>query len=57
MLSLTGGFLDGDDGAALILATLATCLVGELLLLAVGAYGDAYGDKVVVRAAQCGAAY
>ena len=57
MLSLTGGFLDGDDGAALVLATLATCLVGELLLLAVGANRHANGGQVVVRAAQCSAAH
>ena len=57
MLSLTSGFLDSDDGAAFVLATLATCLVGELFLLAVRADGDADGSQLIVRAAQCSAAH
>ncbi len=39
------GFLDGEDGAALVLAALGAGAVGELALAAVGADGEAGGVR------------
>jgi hypothetical protein len=40
---LLGSFLNVDDGAALVFAALGASLVGQLLFVARGALGDAYG--------------
>jgi hypothetical protein len=53
---LLGGFFDFEDVAALVDAALGAGAVGELLLVAVGALGDADGGKEVVRAAEGSAA-
>jgi hypothetical protein len=42
---------DGNDGAAFVLAALLAGAVGQLLLAAVGAVGDADGRKKVMAAA------
>jgi hypothetical protein len=54
--ALVGYFLDVEDGAALVLAALGAGAMGQLLLVAVGALGNAGGGEEVVRATQGGAA-
>ena len=54
--NLLGCFLDVQHGAALVLAALGAGAMGQLLLVAGGALGDAHGGQKVVRAAKCGAA-
>jgi hypothetical protein len=53
---LARSFLDIEDGAALVLAALGAGAMGQLLLVAVGALGNAHGGEEVMRAAQGGAA-
>lgn len=49
------GFLDGEDGATLVLAALGADAMGELVLATVGAKADAGGREEVVAAALGGA--
>jgi len=51
VLSLLGGFLDVQNGAALVCAALGASAVGQLLFVAVGALRDARGRQKVVGAA------
>jgi hypothetical protein len=53
---LLGCFLDIDYGAALVLAALGAGAMGQLLLVAGGAFRDPNGSQKVVRTAKCGAA-
>jgi hypothetical protein len=53
---LLGFFLDIEDGASLVLAALGAGAMGQLLLVAGGALGDAHGGQKVVAAAKRGTA-
>jgi hypothetical protein len=55
-LRLLDGFLDVQHGAALVGSALGAGAMGQLLLVAVGALGDADGGQKVVRAAKGSAA-
>jgi len=55
-LNLLCRFLDVENGAALVLSALGASAVGQLLLVAVGALGEAHSRQKVVRTAECGAA-
>jgi hypothetical protein len=48
---LLGFFLDVENGSAFILAALGAGAMGQLLLVAVGALGEARSRQEVVRAA------
>jgi hypothetical protein len=54
--NLLRSFLDVQNGATLVGAALGAGAMGQLLFVAVGALGESYGRKKVVRAAKCGAA-
>jgi len=56
MLRLLGGFLDVENGAAFVGAALGAGVVGKLLLVTVGALGDAAGGQKIVRPAIGGTA-
>jgi hypothetical protein len=55
-LRLLGSFLHVNDGAALVGSALGAGAMGQLLLMAAWALGDARSGEKIVGAAECGAA-